>query len=98
MRLTDTQYSGDSFTAMSGNTLQKLKERHRLLLVDDDEQILDSLKTIFDAAGFMVSIANNGKEGIEQAKKLQPHLVILDLVMPGMDGIEVCQELKAIAG
>lgn len=83
---------------MSGNSLQKLRERHRILLVDDDEQILDALKGIFETAGYIVMCANNGREGIELAKKFQPHLVILDLVMPGMDGIEVCQELKSISG
>ncbi len=97
-RLTVTQHWRDSFAAMSGNSLQKLKERHRLLLIDDDEQLLDSLKNIFESAGFIVQCANNGKQGIESAKKFQPHLIILDLVMPGMDGIEVCQELKATSG
>jgi two-component system alkaline phosphatase synthesis response regulator PhoP len=83
---------------MSGNNLQKLKERYRLLLIDDDELMLESLKTIFEAAGFMVMCVNNGRDGIEAAKKFQPHLIILDLVMPGMDGIEVCQEIKIIPG
>ena len=96
--LTVTQHSGDSFVAMSGNNLQKLKERYRLLLIDDDGLILDALKNIFESAGFIVMCADNGREGIEAAKKFQPHLVILDLVMPGMDGIEVCQELKALPG
>lgn len=73
---------------------QEARERYRLLLVDDDEHILLSLKGIFETAGFNVVCTDNGKEAIEIAKKFQPHLVILDVIMPGMDGIEVCHELK----
>ena len=72
------------------------KEPYRLLLVDDDEHILLSLKTIFETADFSVMCAGSGQEAIEIAKKFQPHLVILDLVIPGMDGIETCHDLKAI--
>ncbi len=83
---------------MSGNSLQKLKERYRLLLVDDDEKILESLKPIFESAGYSVICSTNGRDAIENAKRFQPHLIILDLVIPGMDGIEICQEIKMIAG
>jgi two-component system alkaline phosphatase synthesis response regulator PhoP len=74
----------------------EIKENYRILLVDDDEHILLSLKSIFETAGFSVQCADNGKEAIELAKKFVPHLVILDLIMPGMDGIEICHELKNI--
>jgi two-component system alkaline phosphatase synthesis response regulator PhoP len=83
---------------MSGNNLQKLKERSRIFLVDSDENILAVLKNTFEEAGFVVSSSSNGRDAIEQVKKFQPHLVILDLVLQGMDGIEVCQEIKMIPG
>ena len=73
------------------------RERYRVLLVDDDEHILLSLKGIFESAGYSVLCADNGREAIESAKKFQPHLVILDVIMPGMDGIEVCHEIKQVA-
>lgn len=74
----------------------KEKEDYRLLIVDDDEHILLSLKGIFEGAGFNVMCTDNGKEAIEFARKFQPHVVILDLIMPGMDGIETCHELRQI--
>lgn len=74
----------------------KEKEIYRLMIVDDDEHILLSLKGIFEAQGFNVMCADNGREAIDIAKKFQPHLVILDVIMPGMDGIEICQELRQI--
>lgn len=80
-------------------TLQNVigsKNNYRLLLVDDDENILYSLKKIFETAGYSVVCSANGKEAIELAKAYQPHLVLLDLVMPGTDGIEVCHDIKAI--
>lgn len=76
------------------SSAQETRERYRLLLVDDDEHILLSLKGIFETAGFNVVCTDNGKEAIAIAKNFQPHLVILDVIMPGMDGIEVCHELK----
>jgi two-component system alkaline phosphatase synthesis response regulator PhoP len=76
------------------SSAQETRERYRLLLVDDDEHILFSLKGIFETAGFNVVCTDNGKEAIAIAKNFQPHLVILDVIMPGMDGIEVCHELK----
>lgn len=83
---------------MSGNNLQKLKERYRILLIDEDENALKVMKHTIEEAGFVVLFCTNGKEALEQAEKFQPHLVILDLVMQGMDGIEICQEMKIIPG
>ncbi len=97
MRLTASQYAPGIFVAVLTNgNLTELKERYRLLLVDDDEHILLSLKSIFETAGFSVMCADNGRDAIETAKTFRPHLVILDLIMPGMDGIETCHDLKAI--
>lgn len=74
----------------------KGKEDYRLLVVDDDEHILLSLQGIFENAGFNVVCTDNGKEALEIAKKFQPHVIILDVIMPGMDGIELCHELRQI--
>lgn len=71
-------------------------EHYRILVVDDDEHILLSLKSILEDAGYEVLCSDNSREAIELAKKFQPHLVILDVIMPGMDGIEVCHELRQV--
>jgi len=71
-------------------------EKYRVLLVDDDEHILLSLKSVLENAGYHVNCADSGKECLEIAKKFQPHLIVLDVIMPGMDGIETCQELRQV--
>ncbi|MDQ3111556.1 MAG: response regulator transcription factor [Bacteroidota bacterium] len=73
-----------------------LKENYRILLVDPDEQTLLTLKSTFENVGFHVLCADNGKDAIEAAKSFAPHLVMLDVVIPGTDGIEVCHDLKSI--
>jgi two-component system, OmpR family, alkaline phosphatase synthesis response regulator PhoP len=95
-RLILPQYAAGIFAFVVNNGFNDQKERYRLLLVDDDEHILLSLKGIFEDAGFSVLCTDNGREAIALAKKFQPHLAILDVIMPGMDGIETCQELKQV--
>ena len=71
-------------------------ESYKILLVDDEQDILDFLGYNLSKSGFEVYFASNGKEAIESAKKILPHLIILDVMMPGMDGMETCRELKEI--
>lgn len=66
----------------------------KILLVDDERDILEFLKYSIEKEGFFVYTASNGKEGVVQALKHQPHLILLDVMMPGMDGIETCQALR----
>jgi two-component system alkaline phosphatase synthesis response regulator PhoP len=67
------------------------KANHKtILLVDDEQDILDLLKYNLEKEGFIVHTANDGVEGFEKAKALQPSLILLDLMMPKMDGIEAC--------
>ncbi|WP_372640641.1 response regulator transcription factor [Ancylomarina sp.] len=67
---------------------------YKILLVDDESDILEFLSYNIKKEGFQVETANNGIEGIEVAKKFQPHLIILDVMMPEMDGIETCDKLR----
>jgi two-component system, OmpR family, alkaline phosphatase synthesis response regulator PhoP len=69
---------------------------YKILLVDDEQDILDFLGYNLRKEGFDVSVASNGKDAIELAKKVHPHLVILDVMMPEMDGIETCREMREI--
>jgi two-component system alkaline phosphatase synthesis response regulator PhoP len=66
----------------------------KILLVDDEPDILEFLKYNIEKEGFIVYTANNGKEGVAEAMKHLPQLILLDVMMPGMDGIETCQALR----
>lgn len=66
----------------------------RILVIDDEPQILRALKTILTAKQFHVSAASTGEEGLAIAAAEQPDLIILDMSLPDMEGIEVCQELR----
>lgn len=72
-----------------------MSEEKRILLVDDEEDILEFIKYNLDKEGYQVSTALNGKDAIKLAKKVAPHLIILDIMMPEMDGIETCKELRS---
>jgi two-component system, OmpR family, alkaline phosphatase synthesis response regulator PhoP len=71
---------------------------HKILLVDDEPDILEFLSYNLKKEGYTVSTAANGKEAIEIAKKNIPDLIILDVMMPDMDGIETCREIRALPG
>lgn len=66
----------------------------KILIIDDEQDIRDILNYNLSKEGFQVYEASNGREGIEQALAINPRLIILDVMMPEMDGMEVCEELK----
>src|SRR3972149_7032037 len=68
----------------------------RILVIDDDSSITSVLKRGLSYEGYTLDIANNGKEGLEIARLRPPALVILDIMMPGIDGIEVCLRLRSV--
>ena len=70
----------------------------KILLVDDEEDIIEFLGYNLTKEGFDVTTSTSGKEAIELAKKIKPDLIILDVMMPGMDGIETCHEIRTIDG
>ena len=74
------------------------KQDIRILLVDDEPDILEILKYNLSSEGYQVYTANNGLEGVEKAKKKLPHLIILDVMMPEMDGIEACETIRKTEG
>ncbi len=67
-----------------------------ILLVDDEPDILEIVGYNLSEEGYQVTTASNGLEAIEKAKKKKPHLIILDVMMPEMDGIEACEKLRKI--
>lgn len=71
-------------------------EKHKILIVDDEHDILEFLSYNLEKEGFTVFTANNGKDAIYIAKDEKPQLVLLDVMMPEMDGIETCEEIRKI--
>ncbi len=69
-------------------------DHKKILIVDDDDFLLDMYAMKFREAGFLVDIAKNGEEALNKAKEVQPDVVLLDVVMPKMDGFEVLRTLK----
>ncbi len=66
----------------------------KILIVDDDPDILDALTMIIETKGYQVVTARDGIEGLANLKAEKPDLLILDLLMPKMDGFAVCKELQ----
>ena len=75
-----------------------MNTEHKILLVDDEPDILEFLSYNLKKEGYNVFTANNGREAVVVAKKENPHLIILDVMMPDMDGIETCSEIREIQG
>jgi CheY-like chemotaxis protein len=67
----------------------------KILIVEDDPLVSRMYQTVFKFEGFEVEMARNGIEGIEKLKKYNPNLILLDIMMPKMSGIDVLHELKA---
>lgn len=66
-----------------------------ILIIDDEEDIVNMLSYNLEKEGFKVYSAETGIEGIKMAENIQPSLILLDVMMPEMDGIEVCQTIRA---
>ena len=68
---------------------------YTILLVDDEIDILEFLSYNLRAEGFKISTAGNGREALKIARDIKPHLVLMDVMMPEMDGIAACEEIRA---
>jgi two-component system alkaline phosphatase synthesis response regulator PhoP len=69
-----------------------------ILIIDDEEDIRELLKYNLKKEGYLVEVAENGEIGLALMKELKPDLIILDVMMPGMDGIEVCDAIRSTPG
>ena len=72
-------------------------KQFRILVVDDEERILNFLRTKLKALGYEALTASNGLEAVEQAQAQEPDLIVLDLIMPKMDGFETLKELRSFS-
>ena len=68
--------------------------KEKILIVDDEEHIVELLKFNLQSAGYEVMEANNGIDALKIANENKPSLMLLDLMLPGMDGFDVCKEIK----
>ena len=66
-----------------------------ILAVDDDATVLHSVRRVLEKAGFTVTVASNGREALALIARQRPDLVVLDIIMPEMDGLEVCRRIRA---
>jgi len=70
------------------------QDKETILLVDDEEDILEFLSYNLRKEGYRVYVADNGEDALDIAPRIEPDLIILDIMMPKMDGVKVCQELR----
>ncbi len=82
---------------MQAHTAQDTQEKPQLkvLVVDDEDNIIELIRLGLRYEGFQVEVASNGEQGLVQALRINPDLVILDVMMPGIDGLEVCRRLRS---
>jgi len=69
---------------------------HKILLIDDDELILLSVESLIETEGFVVETASNGDDALQKATASRFDVFLLDIIMPGMSGFEVCAALRAM--
>lgn len=70
----------------------------KILLVDDEEQVIEFMAPFLTGEGYQIITASTGPEALQKAKSEQPALVVLDWMLPGMSGIDVCKELRKLGG
>jgi DNA-binding response OmpR family regulator len=81
----------------SGNIRSDPSQLQRILVIDDEADLRRFVKLRLSRAGYQVFEASNGIEGLEQLYKVKPHLVVLDIMMPRMDGWETCRRIREIS-
>ncbi len=69
----------------------------RILVVDDDKNICEIIRLYLEKEGFSVSIANDGEKALEIFREITPSVVVLDVMMPKMDGFQVCREIRRVS-
>ena len=69
----------------------------KIMVVDDEEHLVELIKAILETAGFDVTTSSSGSEALDKLKSVKPDLVLLDMMMPGMSGRQVCEKIRANA-
>lgn len=68
--------------------------QNSILIVDDDDKLIQLLRTYFERERFVVYTAGDGRTALELLRRYEPQVMVLDLMMPGMDGFEVCRRVR----
>ncbi|MFN6947235.1 MAG: response regulator, partial [Cytophagaceae bacterium] len=76
--------------------LTNMEKKFKALVVDDESDILELLRYNLEKIGVEVQCATNGAEAIEAAKNFKPQLILMDIMMPVMDGIEACRSIRDV--
>ncbi len=71
-----------------------MERRAKILLIDDDPDFVEATKAVLESRPYEIITALRGEEGLQKARAEKPDLVLLDIIMPGVDGFQVCQQLK----
>lgn len=66
----------------------------KILIVDDEKDLVETLKVLLESENYEVIVAFDGKEGLQKAKEENPDLILMDVLMPHLNGYQVCRELK----
>jgi two-component system alkaline phosphatase synthesis response regulator PhoP len=74
--------------------MSQISKGHTILLIDDEPDIIEFLSYNLKKEGYKVFTATNGEEGVKMVQQLNPSLILLDVMMPKMDGIEACQIIR----
>ncbi len=75
--------------------MSETETMHSVVYIEDEPEMIDLVKLILSRKHYLVEGANGGREGLDAVRKIHPHVVLLDLMMPDMDGWEVFQQLRA---
>ena len=75
--------------------VDEVSERVRVLVVDDEPSIVDAISMTLRHLGYLVETADNGEEALEWARRWRPHAMVLDVMLPGLDGFDVARQLSA---
>lgn len=78
------------------STLMSTTTKQKILIVDDEPDILELIEYNLKKEGYQVHLASNGQEAVAEAKKVLPDLIVLDIMMPKMDGIEACRIMRTM--
>ena len=79
---------------MTSNSQPKATQPKRILIVDDEPNIIVSLEFLMQQAGYQVHVARTGEEAVEKIGQIVPDLVLLDVMLPDLDGFEICQWVR----
>ena len=93
LKASENKSTGEKQMAHTLGSTTKAKPA-KVLVIDDEPEITDIIETFLETAGYEVKSENSSTIGVERAKNYLPDLVLLDIIMPFMDGYDICRELK----